>query len=191
MSVAEVSGGILAGGRGLRMGGRDKGLIQMRGGSLVELTCARLRPQVADVLISANRNLDRYQELGFPVHPDDSGGFLGPIAGIATLLSHATTPFLVTVPCDTPGFPSDLVNQLWLRQQATQADVVVAQDGEQRQFLFALYRCSLAGVAQHAVDSGERAVWRWHEKLDVAECLMPGAAAAFLNLNSDADLRSD
>lgn len=188
MSATDVTGGILAGGRGMRMGGRDKGLIEVRGKAMVELTCERLRPQVGTILISANRNLDRYRELGFPVHADDSGGFLGPLAGIATLLARVQTPFLVTVPCDTPGFPADLVTALLNRQRETGADVVVTHDGEQRQFLFALYRRELADLAERALESGERAVWRWHEKLEVAECLFPGATQAFTNVNSVSDI---
>jgi molybdenum cofactor guanylyltransferase len=188
MSATDVTGGILAGGRGMRMGGRDKGLIEVRGKAMVELTCERLRPQVGTMLISANRNLDRYRELGFPVHADDSGGFLGPLAGIATLLARVQTPYLATVPCDTPGFPADLVAALLNRQRETGADVVVTHDGEQRQFLFALYRRELADQAARALESGERAVWRWHEKLEVAECLFPGAAQAFANVNSVSDI---
>ncbi len=190
MSVLEVTGGVLAGGRGLRMGGRDKGLIEVESQTLIERTCAQLRPQVNTILISANRNLDRYAETGFPVYPDDSAGFLGPLAGIATLLARLQTPFLVTVPCDTPDFPADLVAQLLRRQRDTTADVVVAQDGEQRQFLFALYRREMAEMAERALESGERAVWRWHEKLSVAECSMPGTAALFRNVNSETDLKS-
>jgi molybdenum cofactor guanylyltransferase len=188
MSATDVTGGILAGGRGLRMGGRDKGLIEVGSKTLVELTCERLRPQVHTVMISANRNLDRYRELGFAVYVDATGGFLGPLAGIATLLAQVQTRFMVTTPCDTPGFPVDLVAALLARQAETGADVVVTNDGEQRQFLFALYRRELAEDAERALESGERAVWRWHEKLEVAECLFPGAALSFTNVNSESDL---
>ncbi len=188
MSMVDVTGGILAGGRGLRMSGRDKGLIEVDGRTLVEQTCANLRPQVAGILISANRNLDRYAALGFPVHADERTGFLGPLAGIATLLVQVQTPFLITVPCDTPGFPAHLVAKLLQQQRATEADVVVTHDGEQRQFLFALYRRELADSAAHALEAGERAVWRWHEKLNVAECIIADSTAAFANLNSEADL---
>ncbi len=190
MSALEVTGGVLAGGRGLRMGGRDKGLVEIGSRTLVERTCAQLQAQVSTILISANRNLDRYAETGFAVYPDDSAGFLGPLAGIATLLARLQTPFLVTVSCDAPNFPSDLVAQLLRRQRETSADVVVAQDGEQRQFLFALYRREMAEIAERALESGERAVWRWHEKLNVAECSMPGTAALFRNVNSELDLKS-
>lgn len=184
----EVTGGILAGGRGLRMGGRDKGLIEVRGQLLVERTCAQLRPQVAAIAISANRNLDRYQQFGFPLYSDTAPGFLGPLAGIATLLAETRTTWLVTVPCDTPGFPVDLVARLLQAQRDSAADAVVVHDGEQRQFLFALYRSSLADSAARALEGGERAVWRWQEKLKIAECVISDSAAAFSNLNSESDL---
>jgi molybdopterin-guanine dinucleotide biosynthesis protein A len=187
MSASDVTGGILAGGRGLRMGGRDKGLIEVGGKALVELTAARLRPQVGPLLISANRNLDRYAELGFPVHADDEDGFLGPLAGIATLLARIETPYLMTVPCDTPGFPDDLAARLHASLLEVSADVAVTHDGEQRQFLFALYRRELADTAARALDAGERAIWRWHEKLEVVECAV-SSPQAFVNVNTEADL---
>ena len=191
MSGHGITGGILAGGRGLRMDGRDKGLVQVSGGSLVERTVARLRPQVQSVVISANRNLDRYAQCGFPVHADDSAGFLGPLAGIATLLAAVHTQFLLTVPCDTPDFPEDLALRLHQRLIESGADAVVTHDGEQRQFLFALYRCSLAQNAAAALAAGERAVWRWQEKLNMVECEFAGAQHAFTNFNSSADIASD
>lgn len=183
----QVTGGILAGGRGLRMGGVDKGLVLHEGRELVAHVIARLQPQVQGILISANRNLDRYAAFGFPVFADDDDGFLGPLAGIARLLRETTTDFLVTAPCDTPELPEDLVQRLLVRQFETDADAVVAHDGEQRQFLFALYRRSLAGSAAAALAAGERAVWRWQETLDLAEAPV-GDATAFANLNTRADL---
>ncbi len=183
----QVTGGILAGGRGLRMGGVDKGLVLHEGRALVAHVVERLQPRVQGLLISANRNLDRYAAFGFPVFTDDDDGFLGPLAGMARLLRETTTDFLVTAPCDTPDLPEDLVQRLLTRQFETDADAVVAHDGEQRQFLFALYRRSLAASAAAALAAGERAVWRWHETLDLAEAPV-GNAAAFANLNTRADL---
>jgi molybdopterin-guanine dinucleotide biosynthesis protein A len=184
----QVTGGILAGGRGLRMGGVDKGLVQHEGRELVAHIIERLRPQVGGILISANRNVDRYSRFAFPVFTDDDDGFLGPLAGIARLLRETTTPFLVTTPCDTPDLPTDLVARLLERQRETGADAVVAHDGEQRQFLFALYRRELAASARAALEGGERAVWRWHDDLKLAEARLDGQAAAFANLNTRADL---
>lgn len=183
-----VTGGILAGGRGMRMGGVDKGLVLHEGRELVAHMIERLRPQVGTILISANRNVDRYARFAHPVFTDDDDGFLGPLAGIARLLRETETPFLVTTPCDTPEFPADLVHRLLQRQRETGADAVVAHDGEQRQFLFTLYRRELAASARAALEGGERAVWRWHEGLNLAEARLEGQAAAFENLNSKSDL---
>lgn len=184
----QVTGGILAGGRGLRMGGLDKGLVEHRGRALVASVRERLQPQVGPLVISANRNLDRYAAFADRVLSDDDGGsFLGPLAGIARMLRAVETEFLVTVPCDTPALPLDLVARLCDRQSATGADAVVAFDGEQRQFLFALYRRHLAASAASALASGERAVWRWQNDLAIVEAEF-GEPTAFANLNSRSDL---
>lgn len=188
-SIEQVTGGILAGGRGLRMGGVDKGLMLHDGRELVAHMVERLQPQVKSIVISANRNVDRYARFGCPVYTDAKDGFLGPLAGIARLLGEIDTPFLVTTPCDTPEFPRDLVQQLLACQALTGADAVVAHDGEQRQFLFALYRRELADAAANALESGERAVWRWQEELKLAEArLVISGPGAFANMNTKADL---
>lgn len=184
----QVTGGLLAGGRGRRMGGIDKGLAVHEGRELVAHMIERLRPQVAGILVSANRNLDRYRAFGYPVYADERDDFAGPLAGIARLLEACSTGFLVTTPCDTPAFPDNLVQTLCARQQQTGADAVVVHDGEQRQFLFALYRRELAASAGVALAAGERAVWRWQEQLNLAEARIEGSAAAFANLNTRADL---
>ena len=183
----QVTGGVLAGGRGLRMGGVDKGLVLHEGRELVAHVIQRLQPQVGRILVSANRNVDRYAKFGYPVFTDEQDGFVGPLAGIARLLGETDSPFLVTTPCDTPAFPSNLVQLLLERQQQTGAEAVIAHDGEQRQFLFALYRREVANSARSAIESGERAVWRWQEDLKLAE-VQVGDAAAFANLNTQSDL---
>lgn len=194
MRHTNITGCILAGGRGLRMGGADKGLIPWQDKPLAGHMLDRLAPQVGPVLIIANRNVDRYQALTAPgvtttVLPDAAPGYLGPIAGIEAALAACQTPFLVTVPCDTPGFPTDLVTRLHDALAGGQADVAVTHDGEQRQFLFALYRTSVLGSARAALEAGERAVWRWHEKLDVIEVSFANAANQFANFNSKQDVR--
>lgn len=188
MSNNQVTGCILAGGRGLRMGGADKGLIAWQGKPLAQHMLERLKPQVARTVIVANRNLDRYQAFGVRVLSDQQSGFLGPIAGLATALAICDTPYLVSVPCDTPNFPTDLVSRLQEGLEAAEADVAVTFDGEQRQFLFALYRRELADAAEAALSGGERAVWRWHERLKLTEVVFANAAAAFANFNSKNDV---
>jgi len=188
MSRSPITGGVLAGGRGRRMQGRDKGLLLYQGQPLIEQVLARLQPQVGTVLISANRHPGRYAQYGWPVFADAQPGFHGPLAGIAQLLARVETPFLLTVPCDTIGFPESLADTLLARQRATNADLVVAHDGEQAQYLFALYRRELASSAQHALSAGERAVWRWQATLHRIEVTFADAQQAFRNFNCPADL---
>ena len=108
----DITGLVLAGGRGSRMGGVDKGLQNFNGMPLVLSTLMRLQPQVAHVMINANRNLSDYESFGVPVWPDVIPDFAGPLAGFLTALEHCETSWLVTVPCDTPLFPDDLVARL-------------------------------------------------------------------------------
>lgn len=108
----QVTAVILAGGRGMRMGGADKGLVSWQGQALVAHVIARLQPQVSHIMINANRNLQTYQALGFPVVSDDDASFAGPLAGMLAGLRAATTDWVVTVPCDTPQLPRDLVARL-------------------------------------------------------------------------------
>ncbi|AVP97386.1 molybdenum cofactor guanylyltransferase [Ahniella affigens] len=188
MTNTQVTGCILAGGRGLRMGGADKGLISWQGKPLAQHMLERLAPQVGKTIIVANRNLDRYQAFGVRVVSDQQSGYLGPIAGLATALALCETPYLVSVPCDTPNFPTDLVSTLLAGLESDEADVAVTFDGEQRQFLFALYRQELADSAESALAAGERAVWRWHEKLKLTEVPFPNTQSAFANFNSQNDV---
>ena len=111
MTVAarDVTGIVLAGGMGRRMGGVDKGLVELEGRPLVAHVLARLAPQVGALLINANQNRERYAAFGHPVVPDEVGGFAGPLAGLHAGMTHAATPYVATVPCDSPFLPPDLV----------------------------------------------------------------------------------
>src|SRR3954468_21586075 len=112
IETGDITGVILAGGRGSRMGGVDKGLQNFNGMPLALHTLMRLQPQVGHVLINANRNLGAYESFGVPVWPDVLADFAGPLAGFLAGLENCETPWLVTVPCDTPLFPADLVERL-------------------------------------------------------------------------------
>src|SRR5256885_4206305 len=118
----DITGLILAGGRGSRMGGVDKGLQNHLGIPLAMHALLRLEPQVGQIMINANRNLGAYDSFGVPVWPDALPDYPGPLAGFLTGLEHCETPYLATVPCDTPNFPTDLVARL--------SDALLAQDGE-------------------------------------------------------------
>ena len=145
-----ITGVILAGGRGSRMGGLDKGLQPFNGVPLALHTLLRLSPQVGEILINANRNLAAYESFGVPVWPDSTGmgDYAGPLAGFATALERCETPYLLTVPCDTPLFPADLVARLAQALADADADFAVAaareEDGQLRpQPVFCLMHTSL------------------------------------------------
>ena len=199
LSPADITGAILAGGRGARMGGVDKGLQVFRGQPLVAWTFERLRPQVASVLINANRNLDIYQTYDVPVHSDDPalGDFAGPLAGFLTCLRLCPTPYLVTVPCDTPLFPLDLVSRLGQAAQQAQAEMVVVsapeEDGRVRaQPVFCLVHTRLQLSLQRFMQDGGRKIDAWTAQHATATVCFDQATddpKAFFNANTLAELR--
>src|SRR5581483_506232 len=126
-----ITGLILAGGRGSRMGGVDKGLQVLRGKPMIEWVLARFAPQVNEVLINANQNVERYARLGRRVVPDDIGGYAGPLAGLHAGLQVAAHPLVATCPCDSPFLPPDLVARLRAALERDGADLAVAETGQQ------------------------------------------------------------
>jgi molybdenum cofactor guanylyltransferase len=157
---SEITGLILAGGRGSRMGGIDKGLQMHLGVPLARHALERLRPQVAALMLNANRNLSAYQAMGVPVYPDEITDYPGPLAGMLAGLSNCPTPYLVTVPCDTPNFPFELVARLSEGLAGIDGDMATAytlEDGRPRaQPVFCLMRASLRGSLSEFIAKGER-----------------------------------
>jgi molybdopterin-guanine dinucleotide biosynthesis protein A len=156
----EITGLVLAGGRGTRMGGIDKGLQPHLGVPLAQHALQRLRPQVAALMINANRNLSAYQDMGVPVWQDDMPDFAGPLAGMLAGLEHCRTSYLVTVPCDSPNFPGDLVARLAEGLASGDGDIATAytrESGELRaQPVFCLMKASLRDSLRAFIESGER-----------------------------------
>ena len=188
----QITGLVLAGGRGSRLGGLDKGLQLLRGRPLVQHALQRLQPQVAALMISANRHLDTYRALGWPVWPDADDDHAGPLAGLLAGLEHCDTPWLASVPCDTPGFPADLVERLAQGAAAADADLAIAatrEDGALRSHpVFCLLRRELQPALQTSLLAGERKVGRWLSGQRCAQVLFDDAAA-FFNANTAADLQ--
>jgi len=184
----EVTGVILAGGQGRRMGGADKGLQLLDGRPLAQWVLDRLAPQVAAVLISANRNLPRYAEFGCPVLPDRIADSAGPLAGVQAALAQAATPLLQTVPCDSPFLPGDLVARLHAELTGQGAQLAVARSGGRVHRACCLLRCDLAPRLDAFLASGERKVGLWHASLDVVEVDFDDSDGAFANLNTADDL---
>jgi molybdopterin-guanine dinucleotide biosynthesis protein A len=191
---AQITGLVLAGGRGSRMGGVDKGLQPLRGEPLARIALARLAPQVGALLVSANRHLDRYAAFGAPVVRDSDPDFPGPLAGIAAGLQGARTPWLATVPCDAPFFPADLVARLAEAIAASGASIgyaaSVGEDGRARRHpVCALLRCALADDLRRALDAGERKVGAWYARHMAVEVTFDDEAA-FYNVNTLPDLQA-
>lgn len=182
----KVTGIILAGGMGRRMGGIDKGLIPLQGRPLVAHVLERLRPQVDALLINANRELDTYRGFGYPVISDAIGGFAGPLAGLHCGMSAAATELVVTVPCDSPFLPTDLVARLARAMSA--ADLAVARTGDQPHPVFCLCRTSLLPDLTHFLESGGRKIDAWYAGLHSIEVDFTDEAAAFANINTPEEL---
>ncbi|MFT3759789.1 molybdenum cofactor guanylyltransferase MobA [Thauera sp.] len=183
-----ITGVLLAGGQGSRMGGVDKGLAELAGRPMAAHVLARLAPQVDEVIINANRNLEIWRAFGHPVFGDDIGGFAGPLAGLHAALSNARHPLVATAPCDSPFLPADLVDRLAGALHAAGAQLAVARAAGRLQPVFCLCRRELAGHLADYLHGGGRGVARWHDTLDVAEAAFDDEAAAFRNINTPEEL---
>jgi molybdopterin-guanine dinucleotide biosynthesis protein A len=192
ISQDQITGVILAGGRGTRMGGADKGLQNFRGMPMAMFTLMRLMPQVSEIMINANRNLAAYESFGVPVWPDSLSDYAGPLAGVLTALERCETDYLVTVPCDTPLFPQDLVARLAEALERQDAEIATAsapeEDGQMRaQPVFSLVRRELMESLVRFTQGGGRKIDAWTGQHRTV--LVPFAdAGAFRNANTLAEL---
>ena len=184
----DVTGVVLAGGQGRRMGGVDKGLVPFRGASMAAHAIARLAPQVGAILVNANQNAEAYAALGHRVVPDAVGGFAGPLAGLHAGLSAATTPFVATVPCDSPFLPPDLVERLAAALERANADVAVARTLDQPHPVFALVRTSVRPHLEAFLAGGGRKIDAWYATLAAVEVPFDDEADAFRNINTRDEL---
>ena len=185
---ALITGLLLAGGRARRMGGEDKGLLPLAGQPLAAWALKNLSAQVDHLLISANRNHERYREFGAEVVSDTLGDFSGPLAGFAAGLAQIQTPWLVTVPCDSPLVVPDYVSRLWAAIEPGGIDAVVAHDGNRLQPVFSLLRRGVLGDLEAFLDLGERKIDLWLERLSWRIVDFSDAPDMFLNVNTPEDL---
>ena len=188
-----ITGLVLAGGRGSRMGGADKGLQTHLGMPLALHALLKLQRQVGQAMINANRNLAAYESMGVPVWPDPIADYPGPLAGLLAGLEHCETPWLVTVPCDTPAFPDDLVERLAAAAVANDAQIAIAATREDERVQAHPVFCLVeAGLSESLIDylqAGERKVGRWIARHRAVEVLFDDPAA-FFNANTTDELRS-
>lgn len=185
-----ITGIVLAGGQGRRMGGIDKGLQALRGKPMAQWVIERFATQVDELLINANQNIEQYQSLGYRVIPDAIGGFAGPLAGLHRGLTEAAHPLVVTAPCDSPFLPLDLVAQLKAALEQNNADLAVAKTGEQPHPVFSLCRKSVLPSLTAFLESGGRKIDLWYSQLKVAEVPFSDEAA-FRNINTREELAAN
>jgi molybdenum cofactor guanylyltransferase len=193
IAVEDITGLVLAGGRATRMGGVDKGLQSHRGMPMALYTLLRLQQQVGHVMINANRNLAAYEAMGVSVWPDVDADYPGPLAGIHVGLEHCETPWMLTVPCDTPNFPEDLATRL--AQAAAEQDAEIAMaatrepDGSvQVQPVFCLMQSQLLESLVAFINSGQRKIDRWTAQHRCAVVVFDDAEA-FFNANTLEELQ--
>ena len=186
-----ISAVLLAGGQGSRMGGIDKGLVELAGRPMAAHALARLAPQVDELLINANQNLERWRTFGYPVFSDDfggAGGFCGPLAGLQAALMRARHPLVLSVPCDSPFLPTDLVARLAHALHASAAQLAVATTAGRAHPVFCLCRRELAPQLADFLAAGGRKVGAWHSTLQVVEVPFDDDPAAFRNINTATEL---
>ena len=188
--TSKITGLILAGGRGSRMGSVDKGLQPFKGTPMVAHVLARFQPQVDEILINANRSIDEYSAFGYRVIADAIDGYAGPLAGLHIGMTHASHPLVATVPCDSPFLPLDLITRLSNALQEANAELAVAKTFDQPHPVFCLVKTTLAPHLQAFLQSGQRKIDTWYATLNVVEVAFDDEEAAFSNINTVEELRS-
>lgn len=188
MTAENVAAVILAGGQARRFGGQDKGLILLNGQPLVQWVADRLSPQVSEIVISANRNLEAYTRLGHRVIADEMPDHPGPLAGILTTARHLSSEWVLTSPCDTPFLPTNLVDRLLAVTRDSDARVIrVANPGQVHYTVMLFHRSLLPDLAEYLADGG-RQVQSWQARHACREALFDDTRA-FLNINTPEDLQ--
>ena len=180
---------ILAGGMGRRMQGQDKGWLILNSKSMISLIIDRLTPQVDQIIINANRNIDKYKDFDLEVIEDVIEGYQGPLAGILSGLRHSQSEFMVVVPCDCPFFPHDMVARLFNKQANTDADIVSVNDGERTHPVFALIKTSLHNSLSDYLQSGERKIDKWYGQHNYQCVNYPHGKGYFENINTPEQLQ--
>lgn len=188
--MEKITGVVLAGGQGRRMGSVDKGLTLLKGKPFIEWVLQRFAPQVDEVLINANQNLKQYARFGYRVIPDEIGGFAGPLAGLHRGLMEARHEWIATVPCDSPFLPLDLVERLYSGLSNAQAQLAVARTFDQPHPVFCLCRRDVRDHLSAFLNAGGRKIDAWYTTLKVTEVSFDDRAEAFSNINTREELRS-
>lgn len=186
--IENVSAVILAGGKARRMGGQDKGLLEINGRTMISYVIKCLQNQVHEILINANRNLKIYEKYGYKVFSDHLEDYQGPLAGIASAMEKATNNFICTCPCDGPLIPDDLVARLYTEMLIQKSEICVVHDGERIQPVYALIDCKLQPDLNKYLQSGERKIDHWYARHILTQVDFSDRKDCFLNVNTPDDL---
>jgi len=170
------------------MGGQDKGLIQLARKPMIEYVLNAIKPQVDDIIINANRNQKVYGKYGFTVVADQIEGYCGPLAGMASGLQASKTPFVVTVPCDSPLIPDDLVQKLYSTLQDEDAEICTALSNGRLQPVFTLMKSEVLSSMLDFLNNGERKIDKWFEQHRLAIADFSEQPETFININSAEEL---
>jgi len=179
-----VTAVILAGGKGRRMDGKDKGLVELENRPLIEYVIDAIKPQVETIILNANRNQAQYSRYGYPVVSDALADHQGPLAGFICAMKSSTTSHIVTLPCDGPFLPGDLVERLTASLTDDNAEIAVAHDGDRMQTVYSLIPVTLANSLDAFLDSGERKVELWYRRHRIALADFSDCPEAFRNINT-------
>jgi len=188
ISRQQITAVILAGGEGSRLGGNDKGLVKLNKIPLVQHLINRVKPQVNEIIISANRNIETYSNLGLAVFKDDIDGFAGPLAGILKALQQAQNDWLLVVPADSPFIPPDLA--LRLMQNIEDNKIAIPHDGKYLHPTFALIHKDLATSLEGFLQQGERKARVWMQQQVHTIVDFSDQPDAFMNINTEDELKN-
>ncbi|MDH5184461.1 MAG: molybdenum cofactor guanylyltransferase [Gammaproteobacteria bacterium] len=186
----EITGVVLAGGQGRRMGGKDKGLLDFSGQTLIEHVLQVLSPQVNGFIINANRNQQRYATYG-QVISDSISDFAGPLAGMLAAMEYVDTRYILSVPCDSPFLPEDLVERMWNELNKHHASIAVAHDGNRLQPVFAMIDTQLQDSLRNYLLSGERKIDLWFKQQNMITVDFSDSPDTFININRPEELNAE
>ena len=189
LQIEDITVVILAGGKGRRMGGQDKGLVNYKNHSLVQHVIDAISLQTSQIVINANRNVDEYATFGYPVIEDTLTDFQGPLAGFVATMSSVTTDYILTLPCDGPVITENYVTKMLQGLNQTEAELAIASDGSRMQPVYALIPVNLKNSLNQYLASGERKIDCWYQQHDFTLVEFEADSEFFTNINTPQDLK--
>ncbi|MBC8211443.1 MAG: molybdenum cofactor guanylyltransferase [Gammaproteobacteria bacterium] len=188
LKSADITAVILAGGRGSRMGGQDKGLVRYQHQTLIAHVLTAVSQQTGQIVINANRNRDEYAALGYPVVEDSLNDFQGPLAGFLACMSSVKSTCILTLPCDGPLLAPDYLQRMMQAKNRSGCDIAIASDGERMQPVYALIPVSLQHSLQQYLAAGDRKIDLWYRQHSIELVDFSDQKTMFTNINSPEDM---